>query len=211
MLAQSCKAPITRGALWLVLLGVLSFASVANAEDPPHYVTEWGIQGSAPEQLDDPADMVLDHQNRLVFADTGNHRIKRFDRDGNYLDGWGGLGSGPGQLHSPLAVGIAPNSDIFVVDRGNSRIVRFSDSGAFIEMWGVEGIEPGEVVALHQSERRARDFKCARIRCHGAAHCPRQCGFASAQIAIQSDDVARTREEGELSAKRFGCAGICKV
>jgi len=134
MLPPLRKARRVHNMLCIAFLATLVAASLVCAEDPPDFVTEWGIQGAAAGEFDHPADMVLDSHNRLVFADTRNYRIQRFDRDGNYLDGWGRRGTGPGEFLAPLAVAFAPNDDVFVVDTANNRVTRFNDSGEFLYM-----------------------------------------------------------------------------
>ena len=38
------------------------------------------------------------NENHLYVADAGNHRVQKFDVNGNYLLQFGGCGSGDGQL-----------------------------------------------------------------------------------------------------------------
>ena len=44
--------------------------------------------------------------NRILVADSGNHRLQAFDSLGNFLSEFGGLGSGPGQFNNPQGLAV---------------------------------------------------------------------------------------------------------
>jgi DNA-binding beta-propeller fold protein YncE len=58
-------------------------------------------------------------------SDSGNHRIEKFDREGNFITQWGGFGNGDGQFNFPYGISVGPRGSIFVVDSANSRIQQF--------------------------------------------------------------------------------------
>lgn len=62
----------------------------------------------------------------IYLADTGNHRVQKFDINGSFINGsfitkWGSLGSGNGQFNGPSGITVALDH-VFVSDRGNNRI-----------------------------------------------------------------------------------------
>ena len=64
------------------------------------------------------------------MTDSGNHRIQKFDSEGNFLAkwgtrGWGTRGSGNMELDCPFGIDVAHSGDIYVVDSRNSRIKVF--------------------------------------------------------------------------------------
>ena len=71
------------------------------------------------------------HNNHTVFvADTGNHRIQVFDRNGTFKFAFGSEGSGEGQFLSPRGIDVTKSSHIsrskiVVADTGNHRIQVF--------------------------------------------------------------------------------------
>jgi hypothetical protein len=56
-------------------------------------------------------DIAVDSQGNLYVLDSGNHRIQKFNKDGNYLQTIGRKGQGPGEFMRPY--------DIFLDERGN--------------------------------------------------------------------------------------------
>lgn len=61
--------------------------------------------------------------NRILVADSGNHRLQAFDGQGNWLSEYGSLGSGVGQFDNPQGLVVDSSGRVFVADTGNNRIV----------------------------------------------------------------------------------------
>jgi sugar lactone lactonase YvrE len=98
-------------------------------------------------QLNDPNGIVFDADGNMYFADAGNHRIRRIDKNGiittvagTGVAGYAGDG-GPAtkaQLAYPFGMGITPGGLIYISDAscacmdpatpGHVRILRISDS-----------------------------------------------------------------------------------
>ncbi len=74
-----------------------------------------------------PRNIVLQGDDRLLVADTGNHRILVFDRQGTPLESFGSYGALLGQLYEPVGLGVAPDGTIYLGDTWNGRIQRFTD------------------------------------------------------------------------------------
>jgi hypothetical protein len=62
----------------------------------------------------------------VYVADTGNHRIQKFDTDGTYLTEWGSNGTGNGEFNEPGSLIVDPSGTIHVADTGNHRIQKFT-------------------------------------------------------------------------------------
>jgi DNA-binding beta-propeller fold protein YncE len=59
-------------------------------------------------------------------ADTGKHRIQKFDISGTGMtDVWGTYGTGDGQFDSPAGVAVDSEGKVYVADKGNHRIQEF--------------------------------------------------------------------------------------
>jgi DNA-binding beta-propeller fold protein YncE len=58
-------------------------------------------------------------------ADTWNHRIQKFDSNGNFIAKWGSLGSGDGEFDSPCGVAVDTQGFVYVADEDNHRIQKF--------------------------------------------------------------------------------------
>lgn len=89
------------------------------------------------DQFYGPRNIVLLNDNRLLIADTGNHRVQVYDRDGNYQNSFGGFGTALGQMYEPVGLGVGVDGTIFLGDTWNGRIQRFNqDFSAFYD-WGL--------------------------------------------------------------------------
>lgn len=124
--------------LHLLLLGILCnplFISVAKATN---YLFD-GYWPQLEEQwyFNNPNNIKVSPDGSVYVADTGNHRIQKFDASGKLIKTWGERGyKEDGQFNSPNDIAIASNGDIYVADTVNSRVQQFSSEGKFIRKWG---------------------------------------------------------------------------
>ena len=49
-------------------------------------------------QFNEPFGIDVDSSNNVYVADSGNHRIEKFDSNGNFITKWGLLGSEDGRI-----------------------------------------------------------------------------------------------------------------
>jgi tripartite motif-containing protein 71 len=101
----------------------------------PQLLTKWGgspIAGHASSslaqeagQLRSPWGITVDGAGDVYVTDTGNHRIEKFDREGNFITQWGGFGNGDGQFNFPYGIAVDAKRSVFVVDSGNTRVQQF--------------------------------------------------------------------------------------
>lgn len=105
----------------------------------------FGSKGKADGLLEDPWGVAVDLQGNIVVvmcathlslsgpkltctqsttqADSGNHQIQVFDREGRFLHKFGQFGSKEDQLHHPSDVAIDPDRGNFIIaDLGNNQI-----------------------------------------------------------------------------------------
>ena len=91
-----------------------------------------------------PSSISVHHNHTVFVADTGNHRIQVFDRNGTFKFAFGSEGSGEGQFLSPRGIDVTKSSHIsrskiVVADTGNHRIQVFHVNGTFDFTFGSEG------------------------------------------------------------------------
>ena len=87
-----------------------------------------------------PTGIVLDKDGCIYVADTDNHSIQKFDKDGKFLARWGGDPSGQeGQFYYPRGIAIGSNGEVYISDSGNNRIQRFDAEGHLMQAWGKFG------------------------------------------------------------------------
>ncbi len=120
-------------------------ASNANlAEGAYFYCAKWGSQGSDDGLFDQAYGVAVDAAGDIYVSDLFNHRIQKFDSEGNFLDTWGGPGTGDGEFNGPYAIAFGPSGNIYITDLYNHRIQKFDASGNFITKWGSEGGGDGQ-------------------------------------------------------------------
>jgi sugar lactone lactonase YvrE len=105
------------------------------------FLTTWGSAGSDTGQFNFgqypfyPNGVATDGSGNVYIADTGNHRIQKFDANGVFLTGWGGFGSGNGQFILPPGVATDGSGNVYVADYYNQRIQKFDAGGTFLTSW----------------------------------------------------------------------------
>jgi len=105
-------------------------------EAPPQYVSEWGSQGNGQGEFNDPWDVAVDKHGDVFVVDRTNHRIQKFNGDGNFLVAWSAWGVGPQyEFNYPEGIAVDTTDTVFVADRGNNRIVVFDPGHDFVREW----------------------------------------------------------------------------
>jgi YYY domain-containing protein len=89
-----------------------------------------------------PSGIAVDSAGNVYVADTWNHRVQKFDKDGKLLLAWGsyvnlsdpGTAEGPdtnSKFFGPRGIAIGPDGQVYVTDTGNKRVLIFDDKGGF--------------------------------------------------------------------------------
>jgi sugar lactone lactonase YvrE len=60
---------------------------------------------------------------RILVADSANHRVQAFDSQGNWITAYGSFGSGAGGFNRPQGLAVSPGGQVIVADEGNNRLV----------------------------------------------------------------------------------------
>ncbi len=79
-----------------------------------------------------PLGVAVDESGNIYVAEYGNHRIQKFDSEGNLLARWGTRGPGDGQFDHPRGVAVDGSGNVYVADTGNNRIQKFDSGGGFL-------------------------------------------------------------------------------
>ena len=134
--AVLCAGWVATRPVWWVR--TLSGGGQAGYADGPVDSARWYV----------PTGLALDASTpgrpTLYVADTYNHRIQRFDADGNYLGQWGSTGSGNSQFSYPNGVGVDGTGNVTVADTSNNRIQNFDSNGNYLNQWGASGSGDGQ-------------------------------------------------------------------
>jgi len=114
-----------------------------------NFLLKWGSLGSGDSQFYSaggiPRGVAVDRNTGNVYvADTRNHRIQKFDSNGNFLLKWGGLGTGDGRVNTPEGVAVDTAGNVYVAERNGCRIQKFNSNGNFLSKWGSIGTDNGQ-------------------------------------------------------------------
>lgn len=71
----------------------------------------------------------VDREDNLYVADSGHHRIFKFDSDGKFITSFGRQGQGPGEFLGRLRISVGNDGKLYVTDDGNWRLSIFSING----------------------------------------------------------------------------------
>jgi sugar lactone lactonase YvrE len=98
-----------------------------------------------------PSDIALDKEGNVYVLDSGNHRIQKFDPDGNFLATFGRRGQGPGDFQYPQSIDIDPDGILYVSDSGNQKIQIIKPDGSLAEEIKMTDEAPG-IIKIRNGE-----------------------------------------------------------
>ncbi|XP_055911928.1 brain tumor protein isoform X2 [Eupeodes corollae] len=115
-----------------------------NKATPMQIRSKFGSLGTAKGQFNSPHGFCLGVDEEIIVADTNNHRIEVFEKNGQLKFHFGVPGKDEGQLWYPRKVAVMNTNGKFVVcDRGNerSRMQIFSKCGHFMRKIAIRYID----------------------------------------------------------------------
>ncbi|MFN0279877.1 MAG: hypothetical protein ACKVRN_14960 [Pyrinomonadaceae bacterium] len=115
--------------------------SAADSESDPSNAAIIGSEGNKPGEFSRPRGVAADSSGNFYVADTGNHRIQKFDSDGDLIRSFGESGKGVGQLDLPNGIAMDARGNIYVTDAANNKLIRFGTEGEFQKEWAKPEVE----------------------------------------------------------------------
>ncbi len=112
------------------------------------YVTSWGSYGTGNTNFNYPRGIAVYETSPgigfVYVADSDNHKIKKFDLDGNYVTSWGGYGTGNGKTSYPQDVEVDSSGNVYASDYDNARVTKFTSTGTYVFKFGSSGSSNGQ-------------------------------------------------------------------
>jgi sugar lactone lactonase YvrE len=102
------------------------------------YLESWGKPGTGDGQFNFVGTgggygaIAFDPDGTFYVADTGNHRIQKFDKDRHFVKAWGTFGTGDGQFANAADVVTDGQGHVFVADTDRLDVQEFTSDGAFV-------------------------------------------------------------------------------
>lgn len=102
------------------------------------YHCKFGEFGVMEGQFTEPSGVAVNAQNDIIVADTNNHRIQIFDKEGRFKFQFGECGKRDGQLLYPNRVAVVKQSgDIIVTERSPTHQIQiYNQYGQFVRKFG---------------------------------------------------------------------------
>lgn len=119
------------------------------------YHCKFGEFGVMEGQFTEPSGVAVNAQNDIVVADTNNHRIQIFDREGRFKFQFGECGKRDGQLLYPNRVAVVRSSgDIVVTERSPTHQIQiYNQYGQFVRKFGAVILQHPRGVAVDPKGR----------------------------------------------------------
>lgn len=105
-------------------------------------IKTWGKKGSAEGEFDNPHNVLVDPQGRVLVADRYNKRIQIFDQDGNFLEAWTHLGV-------PSGLSLSDDQMLYMTDGTAEQVVKADLTGKELGRFGRPGRAPGQFYLAH--------------------------------------------------------------
>ncbi len=113
------------------------------------FVESWGSPGSGEGELDFDREIDSLYYGDISFApdgsfyvaESGNHRVSKFDADREFVMSWGGKGTEDGQFIDVIGVSVAPDGNVYVMDDERYEVQVFDPEGQFLFKFAGPGDE----------------------------------------------------------------------
>ncbi|CAF0982433.1 unnamed protein product, partial [Didymodactylos carnosus] len=135
------------------------------------YHLKFGEFGVMEGQFTEPSGIAVNGQGDIIVADTNNHRIQVFDKDGRFRFQFGECGKREGQLLYPNRVAVFRQSgDIVVTERSPTHQIQiYNQYGQFIRKFGANVLQHprgvcvdnrGQIIVVECKVMRIFIFDC---------------------------------------------------
>ncbi|XP_074601481.1 tripartite motif-containing protein brain tumor [Brevipalpus obovatus] len=130
------------------------------------YHCKFGEFGVLEGQFTEPSGVAVNAQNDIIVADTNNHRIQIFDKEGRFKFQFGECGKRDGQLLYPNRVAVVKQSgDIIVTERSPTHQIQiYNQYGQFVRKFGANILQhPRGVTVDHKGQIIVVECKVMRV------------------------------------------------
>ena len=113
-----------------------SYVQIFNSNK--QLIREWGTYGTGDTNFGNIECISVDDEQNIWIVDGVNHRIKKYDQNGNLLLKFGKQGTATGDFDAPFGI-CNLKGKIYVSDVRNARVEVFDKNGKFLRIFPVTG------------------------------------------------------------------------
>ena len=103
------------------------------------FLKKFGLHGSGQGQFNGPASVIVEQRDRMIVADSNNHRVVILDQNGSWLLTINGNVSGAQGFQGfkdPWGLALDPQGNIHVAAYGSNTIKVFTPEGTYVRSYG---------------------------------------------------------------------------
>lgn len=175
------------------------------------YNCKFGEFGVMEGQFTEPSGVAVNAQNDIIVADTNNHRIQIFDREGRFKFQFGECGKRDGQLLYPNRVSVVKTSgDIIVTERSPTHQVQiYNQYGQFVRKFGANILQhPRGVTVDNRGRIIIVECKVMRVIIFDQLGNVLQKFGCSKHLEFPNGVVVNDKEEIFISDNRAHCVKV---
>ncbi|KAH0549979.1 hypothetical protein KQX54_016623 [Cotesia glomerata] len=174
------------------------------------YHCKFGEFGVMEGQFTEPSGVAVNAQN-IIVADTNNHRIQIFDKEGRFKFQFGECGKRDGQLLYPNRVAaVRPSGDIIVTERSPTHQIQiYNQYGQFVRKFGANILQHPRGVTVDSKGRIVVvECKVMRVIIFDQAGNVLQKFGCSKHLEFPNGVVVNDKQEIFISDNRAHCVKV---
>jgi hypothetical protein len=109
-----------------------------DQEGKPIKINDLGSLGFGRGEFRLPQSIDVDDEGNLYVVDSMNHRIQKFDSEGNFLLSFGSYGTGQGQLLYPFGISVDSKYNLVYVTDPYQKLQIYSDQGLALYSFNIQ-------------------------------------------------------------------------
>lgn len=175
------------------------------------YHCKFGEFGVMEGQFTEPSGVAVNAQNDIIVADTNNHRIQIFDKEGRFKFQFGECGKRDGQLLYPNRVAVVKQSgDIIVTERSPTHQIQiYNQYGQFVRKFGANILQhPRGVTVDNKGRIIVVECKVMRVLIFDQSGNVLQKFGCSKHLEFPNGVVVNDKQEIFISDNRAHCVKV---
>ncbi|GFY37314.1 brain tumor protein [Trichonephila inaurata madagascariensis] len=175
------------------------------------YHCKFGEFGVMEGQFTEPSGVAVNAQNDIIVADTNNHRIQIFDKEGRFKFQFGECGKRDGQLLYPNRVAVVkPSGDIIVTERSPTHQIQiYNQYGQFVRKFGANILQhPRGVTVDNKGRIIVAECKVMRVIIFDQMGTVLQKFGCSKHLEFPNGVVVNDKQEIFISDNRAHCVKV---